>query len=61
MKLRNEQIEQILSKVVAREREVTVDTDGLPESEILRIITAAKTKGLHAARDRRFILIRDMR
>lgn len=53
-------LDLILDKVQRGEREVTIDTDGYTEEQVGRIMTTAKTRGLHASRDRRFVLIRDL-
>jgi len=54
-------LDAILDGVRAREREVTFDVEGCSEAQIERIIEAATTRGLHAARSRHHVLVRDLR
>lgn len=54
-------LDLILDRVVAGEREVTIDTDGYTTDQVDRIIATAKGRGFNASYDGRFVLIRDMR
>lgn len=54
-------LDQILDKVEARRREVTIDTEGYTESQVKRILAAVEARGLHGAYDGRFVLVRDLR
>lgn len=54
-------LDLILDRVMAGEREVTVDTDGYTRDQVDRVIAAARGRGFDASFDGRFILIRDLR
>jgi hypothetical protein len=54
-------LDLILDAVIAKRREVTFDCDGYAQFEIKRIIDTATARGLDAAFDGRFILVRDLR
>ena len=54
-------LDLLLDRVKPREHEVTIDTAGFTEKKVDQIIAAAKERGLHVARSRRWVLIRDLR
>jgi hypothetical protein len=54
-------LDLILDRVRPGEHEVTIDTDGYTREQVVKIIAAAKARGLHASSDGRFVLIRDMK
>jgi len=54
-------LDLLLDRVKPREHEVTIDTEGYTRADVDRIIATARGRGLHAAFDGRFVLVRDMR
>lgn len=54
-------LDRILDSVKPREHEVTIDTEGYSSAETGRILDAARERGLSAAYDGRFVLVRDLR
>jgi hypothetical protein len=54
-------LDLLLDRVKPRKHEVTIDTEGYTREQVKRIKSAAKKRGLHAAYDGRFVLIRDLR
>lgn len=54
-------LDLILDKVKAKKHEITLDVRDYTEAQKQRIITTAEKRGLHAASDGKFILIRDLR
>ncbi len=54
-------LDLILDRVKPAQHEVTIDTEGYTRAEVDRITAAARARGLHAAFDGRFVLVRDMR
>lgn len=53
-------LDLILDRVQKGKHEITFDTDGLEPDKVDLIIAAAKARGFHVSRDRRFVLVRDM-
>lgn len=53
-------LDLMLDQVEAGKREITFDTDGYSEAQRDRIIQTAEARGLHAASDGRFILVRNL-
>jgi len=53
-------LDALLDRVQRGIAEVTIDTDGYTDEQAARVVAAAQAKGLNVARDRRFILIRDL-
>ncbi len=54
-------LDQILDRVVYGQHEVTFDTEGYSREQVDRIIKTAEARGLDAASDGRFVLVRDLR
>jgi hypothetical protein len=61
MSSRRTRLDLVLDQVKRGDREVTIDTDGYTRQQVDRIIATAKQRGLHAAYDGRFVLVRDLR
>ncbi len=54
-------LDRILDLVKPRKREVNFDTEGYTRDQVDRLIATAQARGLHAAYDGRFVLVRDLR
>lgn len=50
----------LLDTAKAGQRELTIDTEGYTTVQVERVIATAKARGLSAAYDGRFVLIRDL-
>jgi hypothetical protein len=53
-------LDLILDTVKRGKHDVTFDTDGYTPAQVDMVIAAAKARGFHVSRDRRFVLVRDM-
>jgi hypothetical protein len=53
-------LDYVLDMVKRGQHEVTFDTEGYSETDRARIVETARSRGLHAARAGRFILIREL-
>lgn len=51
----------LLDSVKPREKELTLDFDGWKSEDIARVEAVVRYRGLHAAFDGRYMLVRDMR
>lgn len=54
-------LDLILDAVVYAKREVTLDVRDCTEEQKARVIAMAEARGLHAASDGKWILVRDLR
>jgi hypothetical protein len=54
-------LDRLLDRVEAGQRELSIDTEGYTRSQVDRVITTAQGRGLSAAYDGRFVLVRDLR
>jgi hypothetical protein len=54
-------LDRILDRVQSGKSEVTIDTEGYTRDDVDRIMSAARARGLTPSRDRRFVLVRDLR